>query len=52
MMVIEYCPYCKKEHEVESRGFLAVQRVDGKYTCCYWCPTFKKEFKITRQKDV
>lgn len=49
-MVIKYCPYCKKEHDVESRGVLAVQRTDNKYTSCYWCPNFKKEFRITQHK--
>jgi transposase-like protein len=48
--IIRYCPYCKKEHEVESVGVLAVQRIDGKYTSCYWCNECKKEFRITEKK--
>lgn len=45
--IIRYCPYCKKEHDVESLGILAIQRIDGKYTSCYWCNEYKKKFRIT-----
>ena len=51
-MVIRYCPYCKKEHAVDPRGFLAVQRTDGKITCCYFCYNVNREFRKTEDRNT
>ena len=51
-MVVRYCPYCKKEHSVESRGFLAVQRTDGKITRCYFCYNVNREFRKTEDRNT
>ena len=43
-----FCPYCQKEHEVEIRGFLAIQLSDNTRICVYRCPITNKEFKIRK----
>lgn len=47
-MTLEYCPYCKKFHIVESLGCLAVQRVDGIVGFSYMCPVINKKFIISK----
>lgn len=45
----KYCPYCKSEQIVISRGFLAVQRVDGSRIVEYQCT--KCHSFISEQKE-
>lgn len=51
-MTIEYCPYCKKFHVVESLGFLPVGRVDGVVCCEYICPMINKKFRVSKVYHV
>lgn len=43
-----YCPFCKKEHDVEIRGVLCVQLVDGTKITVYKCPIINKEFRVRK----
>lgn len=47
-MTLEYCPYCKKFHIVESLGCLAVGTVDGTYFPAYMCPIINKQFRARK----
>ena len=47
-MTVEYCPYCKKFHIVESLGCLAVQRVDGIVCFEYKCNVINKKFRVSK----
>ena len=47
-MTLEYCPYCKKFHVVESLGCLPVGRRDGIIGFTYKCPVINKKFGISK----
>jgi hypothetical protein len=47
-MTLEYCPYCKKFHIVESHGCFPVGRVDGIVTFRYACPVINKQFSVSK----
>lgn len=47
-MTVEYCPYCKKFHIVESHGCFPVGRVDGIVTFGYMCPVINKQFRVSK----
>ena len=51
-MTVEYCPYCKKFHIVESHGCFPVGRVDGIVTFGYMCPVINKQFRISKVYHV
>ena len=51
-MTLEYCPYCKKFHIVESHGCFPVGRVDGIVTFKYMCPVINKQFSISKVYHV
>ena len=51
-MTVEYCPYCKKFHIVESNGCFPVGRVDGIVTFGYTCPVINKQFRISKVYHV
>ena len=51
-MTLEYCPYCKKFHIVESHGCFPVGRVDGIVTFAYMCPVINKQFRISKVYHV
>lgn len=43
-----YCPFCKKEHDVEPRGVLCVQLVDKSVLAKYKCLIYNKEFTVKK----
>ena len=47
-MTVEYCPYCKKFHIVESLGSLPVGRVDGIVCFEYKCNVINKKFRVSK----
>ena len=51
-MTVEYCPYCKKFHIVESHGCFPVGRVDEIVTFEYMCPVINKQFRVSKVYHV
>ena len=47
-MTLEYCPYCKKFHIVESHGCFPVGRVDGIVCFEYKCNVINKKFRVSK----
>ena len=47
-MTLEYCPYCKKFHIVESHGCFPVGRIDGIASFEYNCPVINKKFRVSK----
>lgn len=56
MKVIQYCPFCKTEHEVIYEGICCVQYLDGGSLSVYRCDKFNRIFRLKEynelQKDV